>query len=192
MKIFSMIAMALLAGGLLSGCAFFRNSYRGTERYELNDIPSPARLGSAAEGNVVVQAFRNLSSAGRKMAYRNASGLLVDDPYTDWAQSPERMIQCALTGYFAGMRAPAAISNVEISGSIWLFSLDWKARKARLGVSYEIRSRLNDSPDTRKIYGSLRFEAPLESRTGSAAATAMGNCVAQLAAALENKIDHLK
>lgn len=179
--VMSMLTVAVF----LSGCsALMREPYRQTMRYELS-VPEKAKSESC--GNVNVQSFRNLSSAGRKIFFREADGRLREAAYTDWAQEPERMIQCALTGSFAGYRTPKAVERAEVNGAIWQFSLDSERKKAYLGVNYEIRCYLK-AHEHKTLRGTLQYSAPLESNTGAAAAAAMSKCVEELAQILEQLI----
>ncbi len=165
----------------LAGCGvLMREPYYGTAKYNLA-IPHTAKVEKGREsGRVTVNSFRNLTGAGRKMEFTGSDRKIQSMEYTEWAQSPERMIQCALAGALADYSW-----NVEINGVIWQFALDKTAKKAYLGVNYEIKAK---TPLTAQ---SFSCSAPWESETGAAAAAAMDDCVQQLTDDIVKKLNNL-
>ncbi len=174
-----------IAALLCGGCVFFSEPYRETVRYDLLP-PVPGK--ASGSGEITVEAFRNLSPAGRKLLYRESDGRLTEDPYVMWAQPPELLLQRYLADYFS-TRAVNEAASVRwvIDGTLFKFELDRTKKMAELGVNFEIRCYVNGV--VREPWrGNRRFSAPMSAADGAGATAAMSKCVAALAQALEQQM----
>ncbi len=177
---------------LLAGCsALIREPYHPREKFDLSVPENPQRMDEQRQNVLKVKSFRNLSPAGRKIQYHDTDGSIRDIAGADWAQEPERMLLCAVTGYFAGAELPQNVAKCEISGSIWQFSLDKVSKKGYLGVSYAIKVLYRDGRIS-DFTGTVKCDAPWAAENGSGAAAAMNKCVVQFAHALDKELTNLK
>lgn len=166
----------LLLPLLLSGCFLSREPYREAARY---DFTPPEKTATELDRIVEVEAFRNLTPAGRNFLYRAADEQLFEEPDAAWSQMPEQMLRRYLAGYFVGGRQDGG-AVYRISGMIRSFEFDAAAKEAVIGLSYEIREVRGGEPP-RSRYGQCRHTAELKSGDAAAAAAAMS--AAMLAAA---------
>ena len=174
-----------IAALLCGGCVFFTEPYQETIRYDL--LP-PAPGQEAVPGEIMVEAFRNLSPASRKLLYREADGKLVEEPYAMWAQPPELLLQRYLADYFSTRSINgAADMRWVIDGTLFKIELDRTQKKAELGVNFEIRCYLNGVV-RETLRGNRRFSTPMPETNGAGATAAMSGCAAALAQALEQQM----
>ena len=162
MKISALAVLSCIVLGLLSGCSILtREPYREIRRYDLA-MPE-ARIALPAK---LPDGIFNLTPAGQKMLFRKDGYQLVEDPYTVWAQLPEKM----LLRYFYN-RFQEDPRQLPVRLTVLTFELNAASGSASLTLAAE-------RGGIRKI---LRTTAPMANPTGEAAAAAMSQCCAQSA-----------
>lgn len=156
---------ALLPAVLLTGCVF--KSYRPVTEFDLvaGSTEPPARALRVLE-------FRNDSSSGSRLQWRDSSGRVIRDPYNKWVLPPEQLIARTLN---LALRQPDVESAIPIpvAGTIEVFEVDGPELVFRFEGSWTLPG------DAREFR--FHFAVPVEEESAEAVALAAGEAVRLLA-----------
>lgn len=150
----------------VGGCFF--EPYRENVRYDLTAAPAEVPPG----GPVTVTEFRNDSSAGSRIQYRDtATGEVTTDPYSGWVLPPGELVARALTlSLNSGEEAGA---GRMVTGSLEVFEVLLPERTFRLAGKF--------SCDNGATYHRFDYSEPVNGSTPAAVAAAASRAVGHLA-----------
>ena len=156
---------ALLPVLLLSGCMF--ESYRPVAEFDLVAGPTepPARALRILE-------FRNNSTAGSRLQWRDSSGRVIRAPYNKWILPPEQLVARTLN---LALRQPdeKSATPIPIAGTLDVFEVDGATYKFLLEGSWKL-------PDDDREFP-FSCAVPVEEDSASAVARAAAEAVRLLA-----------
>ena len=159
---------ALLSAVLLGGCVF--KSYRPVAEFDLvaGPVEPPARALRILE-------FRNDSSSGSRLQWRDPSGRVIRDPYNKWVLPPEQLVARALN--LALLRPDEqSVTPLPVEGTLEEFEVDGSAHQFRLTGSWK--------PPRGDREFRFSFSVPVEEDSADAVARAAGEAVRRLAGQL--------
>ncbi len=147
---------------LFSGCLF--ESYRPVMEYDL-----PAGEAVTTSGDLSVMEFRNDSTAGVRLQFREASGQVVRDPYHFWALPPGQLVSLALNRALT----PEGAGGVRyLTGTLDVFEVDAVKNVFQFAGSWGELDRERFRFD---------FSVPVKDRSAEETARAAGVALRQLA-----------
>lgn len=174
---------------LLTGCLFREAPYNEVGYF---DLSSPEKV--LSDGVVVkVNIFKNIETGKYKMVYRTGESKIVVDEYNKWVQPPDLMISRYLQAAFSDNKITSEVyagTEFEVSGTVFMFMLDLKSKKASLGVSYRI-TRNQSSSEIEVINNSCILTSNFEKEDPADFAKSMSICADLLAKRLKADIDFL-
>jgi len=174
---------------MLTGCLFREASYNEVGYF---DLSSPEKI--LPDGAVVkVNTFKNIETGKYKMVYRNGESQVMVDEYNKWVQPPDMMLSRYLQAAFSDDKITSdnnTKTEFEVSGTVFMFIIDLKSKKASLGVSYRI-TRNQASSETEMINNSCVLTSNFEKENPADFAKAMSICAELLAKRLKADIDFL-
>ncbi len=174
---------------ILTGCLFREAPYNEVGYF---DLSSPEKI--LPDGAVVkVNIFKNIETGKYKMVYRSGESKVMVDEYNKWVQPPDMMISRYLQAAFSDDKITSdgnAKTEFEVSGTVFMFIIDLKSKKASLGVSYRI-TRNQSSSEIEMINNSCVLTSNFEKENPADFARAMSICAELLAKRLKADIDFL-
>ena len=174
---------------MLTGCLFREAPYNEVGYF---DLSSPEKI--LPDGAVVkVNIFKNIETGKYKMVYRNGESKVMVDEYNKWVQPPDLMISRYLQAAFSDDKITSdgnAKTEFEVSGTVFMFMIDLKSKKASLGVSYRI-TRNQSSSEIEMINNSCVLTSNFEKENPADFAKSMSICAEILTKRLKADIDFL-
>lgn len=157
-----------LAVTLLAGCVF--ESYRPVAEFDLvtGEVEPPVCALRILE-------FRNNSTSGIRLQWRDPSGRVIRDPYNKWVLPPEQLVARALN--LALLRPDEqSVTPLPVEGTLEEFEVDGSAHQFRLTGSWK--------PPRGDREFRFSFSVPVEEDSADAVARAAGEAVRRLAGQL--------
>ena len=154
-----------LAVTLLTGCVF--ESYRPVAEFDLvtGEVEPPVCALRVLE-------FRNNSTSGIRLQWRDPSGRVIRDPYNKWVLPPEQLVARALNLALQRPDEPSAVP-LSIEGTLDMFEVDGSVHQFRLAGSWKLPR------DDREFRFS--FAVPVEEESAEGVARAAAEAVRLLA-----------
>ena len=159
---------AVLPVILLAGCVF--NSYRPVAEFDL--VAGRAEPPACA---LRILEFRNNSTSGSRLQWRDPSGRVFRDPYNKWVLPPEQLVARALNLALQKPDEQSAVP-VPVEGTLDVFEVDGAEHLFRLAGCWK---RPGDNREFR-----FSFAVPVEEDSADAVARAAGEAVKLLAGQL--------
>ncbi|MFA6103194.1 MAG: ABC-type transport auxiliary lipoprotein family protein [Victivallaceae bacterium] len=188
-NILLIVLSGVLSAVMLTGCLFREAPYNEVGYF---DLSNPEKI--LPDGAVVkVNIFKNIETGKYKMVYRNGESKVIVDEYNKWVQPPDLMISRYLQAAFSDDKITSdgnTKTEFEVSGTVFMFIIDLKSKKAALGVSYRI-TRNQASSEIEMINNSCVLTSNFEKENPADFAKSMSVCADLLAKRLKTDIDFL-
>lgn len=108
------------------------------------DLATPPQI-VLKKTQVKFHSFDSTEPANFKMVYRDADCQMILDDYNKWIQPPPLLLTRYMQGAFKQNGITSESTVLIVSGNIFMFRIDLQKNTVSLGVSYIIKSSVDDS-----------------------------------------------
>lgn len=185
LQLFYVISCAGILLFITTGClyGFGQKPYTAVKYY---DLATPPQI-ILKKVQVKFYPFDSTEPANFKMVYRGANYQMILDDYNKWIQPPPLLLTRYMQGAFKQNGITAESTVLIVSGNIFMFRIDLQKNTASLGVSYVIKSSIDDSEKV-VFQNSTTFSHKFEKQGPQYFVKAMSKCANDLILTIQGDI----